>query len=250
MILLHDKVVLITGSSRGLGWAMAQAFAQAGATVLINGRDRDGVLARVRELAAKGLSAEAAVFDAADPAAAEAALRRIVETHTRLDVLVNNAGAIIRKPFTALTDADWDAVFSVNVTARFRLAQAAAAAMMARGSGAILMISSIVAARTRPEIAAYTAAKGAVSALTRALAVELAPHGIRCNAIAPGYFRTDATAAIADSEFGRALERRIPLRRWGDPADIGAAAVFLASDAASYINGAVLVVDGGLTAAL
>jgi gluconate 5-dehydrogenase len=112
------------------------------------------------------------------------------------------------------------------------------------------MISSIVAQVTRPDIAAYTAAKGAVSALTRALAVELGPLGIRCNAIAPGYFRTDATAAVVESEFGQAIRNRIPLRRWGDPRDLGGIAAFLASDAASYVNGAVITIDGGLTAAL
>jgi gluconate 5-dehydrogenase len=250
MFVLNDKVILVTGSSRGLGWSMASALAQAGATVVLNGRDANALRARAQELAAKGAAVDIAPFDVNDTEAGARAIGQVAKIHGRLDVLINNAGLVVRKPVAELTDNDWNSVLTTNVLAYFRLAQAAAAVMARQGQGSIIMISSIVAQVTRPDIAAYTAAKGAVSALTRALAVELGPLGIRCNAIAPGYFRTDATAAVVESEFGQAIRNRIPLRRWGDPRDLGGIAAFLASDAASYVNGAVITIDGGLTAAL
>jgi gluconate 5-dehydrogenase len=250
MLSVSNKVVLITGSSRGLGWSMAQAFAEAGAVVVLNGRQPESLQARLEELLARGASADLAVFDIEDSTAGQQAISRIAEAHGRLDVLINNAGIFVRKPFSQLTDSDWDSVFAVNVKAYFKLARSAAAIMMRQQSGSIIMISSIVTEMTRPEIAAYTAAKGAIGALTRALAVELGPYGVRCNAIAPGYFRTEAAAPIVDTAFGRSIQQRVPLKRWGDPLEIGPAAVFLASNAASYINGATLTVDGGLTAAL
>jgi len=250
MFVLNDKVILVTGSSRGLGWAMARALGQAGATVVLNGRDIEALRLRAQELAADGAAADVAPFDVTDTAAGPRAIRQIAEKHGRLDVLINNAGFILRKPIAELADSDWHSVFAGNLTSCFILAKAAADVMVRQGRGSIITMSSIVATVTRPDIAAYTAAKGAVSALTRALAVELGPHGVRCNAIAPGYFRTDATAQLEASEFGRAIQNRTPLRRWGDPSELGGMAVFLASDAASYVNGAVLTVDGGLTAAL
>jgi gluconate 5-dehydrogenase len=250
MFALNDKVILVTGSSRGLGWSMARALSEAGATVMLNGRDTEALRARAQELAGRGATVDIAPFDVTDALAGPRAIRQVAETHGRLDVLVNNAGIILRKPMAELTDDDWNAVVTANLTSCFRLARAAAAVMVRQGHGSIIMISSIVATVTRPDIAAYTAAKGAVSALTRALAVELGPKNVRCNAIAPGYFRTDATAALMESEFGRAIQARIPLRRWGDPRDLGGIAVFLASDAACYVNGAIITVDGGLTAAL
>jgi gluconate 5-dehydrogenase len=250
MFSLDGKVVLVTGSTRGLGWAMARALSEAGATVVLNGRSVAALQRRIRELAEVGGTADMAPFDVTDAEDGPRTIQDVAARHGRLDVLINNAGIILRKAFTELTSDDWNSVLSVNLTACFTLAQAAAAVMTRQGRGSIIMTASIVATATRPGIAAYTAAKGAVSALTRALAVELGPLGIRCNAIAPGYFRTEATEAVAESEFGRSIENRIPLRRWGEPRDLGGIVVFLASDAASYVNGAVFTVDGGLTAAL
>jgi gluconate 5-dehydrogenase len=247
---LDGKVALVTGSSRGLGWAMARALSEAGATVVLHGRDAGALRARAQELAANGAVPDVAAFDVTDTDAGTQAIRQIADRHGRLDVLVNNAGFILRKPLATLTDAEWDASLATDLTSCFALSRAAAEVMVAQGRGSIIMISSIVATVTRPEIAAYTAAKGALSALTRALAVELGPRGVRCNAIAPGYFRTEGTAPIVDTELGRQISARTPLRRWGNTDEIGGAAVFLASDAASYVNGAVLTVDGGLTAAL
>jgi gluconate 5-dehydrogenase len=250
MFALDGKVALVTGSSRGLGWAMAQALSQAGATIVLHGRDPELLRSRARELAAKGAKTDVAPFDVIDIEAGPQAIRTIAETHGRLDILVNNAGFMLRKPMAEVTDGDWHSVLAADLTSCFRLARAAADVMIRQGRGSIIMISSIVATVTRPEISAYTAAKGAVNALTRALAVELGPHGVRCNAIAPGYFRTEATASLQGTELDRMISARTPLGRWGNPPELGGAVVFLASDAASYVNGTILTVDGGLTAAI
>jgi gluconate 5-dehydrogenase len=250
MFRLDGKVALVTGSSRGLGWAMARALSGAGATVVLHGRDGEELRTRAQELAAGGVPADVAPFDVTDSEAGARAIRDIAARHGRLDVLVNNAGVILRKPLAEVTDSDWNTVLATDLTSCFALSRAAADVMVPQGRGSIIMISSVVASVTRPQIVAYTAAKGAVSALTRALAVELGPSGVRCNAIAPGYFRTEATAPLVETEVGRQISARTPLRRWGNTDEIGGAAVFLASDAASYVNGAILTVDGGLTAAI
>jgi gluconate 5-dehydrogenase len=247
---LDGRVALVTGSSRGLGWAIARALSAAGAIVVLHGRDTEALRARQQELAATGAATDVVRFDVTDSEAGARAIGQIAERHGRLDVLVNNAGVILRKPLAEVADSDWQATLATDLTSCFTLARAAAAVMVPQGRGSIIMISSIVASVTRPQIAAYTAAKGAVSALARALAVELGPHGVRCNAIAPGYFRTEGTAPIVETELGRQISARTPLGRWGNTEEIGGAAVFLASDAASYVNGTVLTVDGGLTAAL
>lgn len=250
MFTLDGKVALVTGASRGLGWAMARALSGAGATVVLNGRSAETLSARAEELTGDGAAAHIAPFDVTNAAAGREAVQEIARRHGRLDILVNNAGFALRKPLAELGEDDWQAVMAADLTSCFSLAKAAAEVMVPQGSGAIIMISSIVATVARPGIAAYAAAKGAVSALTRALAVELGPQGIRCNAIAPGYFRTDATGPLQNTPFAQQICERTPLGRWGDPPELGGAAVFLASDAASYVNGAVLTVDGGMTAAM
>jgi gluconate 5-dehydrogenase len=247
---LDGQVALVTGSSRGLGWAMARALSAAGATVVLHGRDPELLRARAQELAATGARTDVAPFDVTDTQAGSRAIRHIAATHGRLDILVNNAGFMLRKPIADVTDSDWHSVLATDLTPCFTLSRAAADVMVRQGRGSIIMISSIVASTTRPQIAAYTAAKGAVSALTRALAVELGPHGVRCNAIAPGYFRTEATAPLEGTELDRMISARTPLGRWGNPVEIGGAVVFLASEAGSYVNGTILTVDGGLTAAI
>lgn len=248
---LTGQVVLITGSTRGLGWAMAGAAARAGATVVLNGRGADGVEARRAELADAGFAAAGAPFDVADADAAAAGVRQVAERHGRIDGLINNAGIQHRKPLQDFAHQDFVRVLDTNLTACFTMAREVARAMEGQGAGRIVNIASIMGPLARPGIVAYTAAKGGVAALTRALAVELGPKGINCNAIAPGFFATEMNTALTqDAEFSAFIARRTPLARWGQPEEIAGAAVFLLSDAASYVNGHVLAVDGGLMAAV
>ncbi|MFI4980652.1 MAG: SDR family oxidoreductase, partial [Nevskiales bacterium] len=195
---------------------------------------------------------EAARFDVTDEAAATAAIRGIVTRHGRLDVFVGNAGIQHRQKVTELATADWLRVLQTNLTAQFILAREAARPMLARGAGRIIFNASIMGPRiARPTVAPYVAAKGGLDALTRALAVEFGPQGVTCNAIAPGFFATEMNQAlVADAAFTGFVSRRTPLGRWAEIEEIGGIAVFLASDAASYVNGHTLYVDGGLTAAM
>jgi gluconate 5-dehydrogenase len=248
---LEDKVVLITGATRGLGWAMANAMVEAGARIVLCGRDRDMLADRVASLRANGGTARSIAFDVTNRAATEAAVQNAVETEGALDILVNNAAVQHRQPLTELADADWDRVIETNLTSCFVLARAAARHMLARSQGRIINTASIMGPLARPTVSAYVAAKGGLAALTRALAVELGPKGITCNAIAPGFFITDMNKTlVANPDFTAFVEARVPLGRWGEPNEIAGAAVFLASPAASYVNGHVLYVDGGLSAAV
>ncbi len=251
MFRLDDKVAVITGSTRGLGWAMANAFAGQGAHVVVNGRSVDDVRARVDELVAAGFAASGAAFDVADLDRATAALDDIVSRRGGLDVLINNAGINHRGPLDEFDQADWDRVMRVNLDAPFALAKSAAHHMKASAGGRIINTASIMGTVARPTIPAYVASKGGIRALTKALAVELAPHGITVNAIGPGYVATAMNAALVeDPEFNAMVTTRTPVGRWGRPEEIAAAAVFLASDEASYVTGQTLVVDGGMTTAL
>jgi gluconate 5-dehydrogenase len=194
-----------------------------------------------------GYNATALAFDVTDAAAVSGAFAQI----ERLDILVNNAGIIPRKPVLETTDEDWQSVIDSNLTAYFRLSREAARLMVPQGRGRIIMVSSIMGLLARPTIPGYVTAKSALHGLTRALAVELAQHGITVNALAPGFVPTDATAALhTDAKFNEWISSRAPLGRWCAPEELAGPAVFLASDAASYVTGHVLVVDGGLTAAL
>jgi gluconate 5-dehydrogenase len=249
---LAGRVALVTGASRGLGRAMAEAMARAGALVVLNGRDAAALQAAAAALTGAGLRAETARFDVTDEAAATAAIRDVVARHGRLDVFVGNAGIQHRRPLLEFATADWLRVIETNLTAQFVLAREAARPMVARGAGRIIFTGSIAGPRVaRPTVSAYAAAKGGLDALTRALAVELGPKGITCNAIAPGFFATEMNAPlVADAAFTAWIAGRTPLGRWGELAEIGGAAVFLASDAASYVNGHTLYVDGGMTVAM
>jgi gluconate 5-dehydrogenase len=245
---LTGRVALVTGSSRGLGFAIARGLAAAGARVVLHGRD----VARLREAAhALPNAAGFLAFDVSDTAATRDAFARIRTEHGRLDVLVNNAGVIPRKPLLETTDEDWAAVIDSNLSACFRLSREAARLMVPAQRGRIVMVSSIMGFVGRPSIPGYVTAKAGLHGMTRALAVELAPHGITVNALAPGFFPTDATDVLhKNPDFNALIATRAPMARWGDPPELEGPAVFLASDASSYMTGHVLVVDGGLTASL
>jgi gluconate 5-dehydrogenase len=248
---LEGKLALVTGAARGLGLAMARSLARAGAEVLLNGRDEARLRPSAEALRSEGLAASALAFDVADEAAVDDAFAAIERARGRLDILVSNVGLRNRRPIGELDRADMRAMLDVNLTAPFVLAKKAAALMLPRRWGRLIMVTSVAGPLSRAGDAAYTASKGGLAALTRSLAAEYGPQGITANAIAPGFFATETDAGrVADPKVQPFVEMRVPLRRWGEPHEIGGAAVFLASEEASYVNGHVLTVDGGLSAAL
>ncbi len=245
---LSGKTALVTGAHRGLGFAIAKGLAQAGATVVINGRNAQALAAAVDKL---GANASARAFDIVDRDAARAAIAAIEDAHGHLDILVNNAGIQRRAPVVDFKPEDWDALLATNLSAPFFLSQAALPGMIARKAGKIIHVASLTSELGRPSIVPYTATKGGIRQMTRGMAVELAPHNIQVNAIAPGYFATEMnTALIENAEFNAWVCKRTPAGRWGRPDELAGLAVFLASSAADYITGQIVYVDGGFSAAM
>jgi gluconate 5-dehydrogenase len=240
---LTGRTALVTGSTRGLGLALARALAGAGARVAINGRSRDACEAVAADLD----GAVAAAFDVTDEAAISAGVAALGE----IDILVNNAGMQMRRPLDQFSLAEWQQIMDVNVTSAFLVARAVAPQMIERGRGKIVNTCSVTSEVGRETIGPYTASKGALKMLTRAMCADWARHGIQANGIGPGYFRTEMNTALQeDPEFDAWLRARVPAGRWGDPSELGGAVVFLASAASDFVNGQILYVDGGLLAVL
>jgi len=239
---LDHKIALVTGSASGLGAAIAIALSQAGATVACHGNRRAATET------AKTIGERAAAFqaDLSSTTGAEHLFEQVKATYGRVDILVNNAGTIHREAAADVSLADWQQVLQVNLTSVFQLSQLAARDMFPRSNGKIVNIASLLSFQGGIRVPAYTASKGGVAQLTKALANEWAPKGIQVNAIAPGYFATTNTEALqADETRNRQILERIPAGRWGQPHDLAGAALFLASAASDYVTGTVLTVDGG-----
>jgi gluconate 5-dehydrogenase len=248
---LTGRVALVTGSSRGIGNVIATGLARAGATVVLNGRDpqrlteaRDALRDTVPEAAC-----DIAAFDVTDETAVTSGVAETIERNGDIDILVNNAGFQHREPMLDLSLEDWDDVLRTDLTSAFIVGRTVARGMVERGRGKIVNICSVQAELARPSIAPYTAAKGGLRNLTRAMAAEWASRGVQINGIAPGYFATELTASlVADPDFSSWVTGRTPAGRWGSTEDLVGPAVFLASDASAFVNGQILFVDGGMTA--
>ena len=248
---LTGKLALVTGSSQGIGLAMAEGLAAAGAEVVLNGRNRDKLARAVSELKAKGCKAHGLDFDVTDGESVAAAVASIEKDIGAIDILFNNAGMQFRTPLEDFPPEKFRELLRVNVESVFLTGQAVARFMIKRGKGKIINIGSVQSELGRPGIAPYTTTKGAVKMLTKGMCADWARHGIQVNAIGPGYFKTPLNQALVDNpEFSAWLEKRTPAGRWGNVEELVGAAVFLASDASSFINGHMLYVDGGITSVL
>lgn len=248
---LDGRLALVTGSSAGIGLALARGLAQAGAAVVLNGRDVAKLAGVAAQLRGEGLNVHERAFDVCEAAAVNAAVEDIETAIGPIDILVNNAGIQRRAPFHEFVAADWDELMRTNLDSVFTVGQAVAKRMVPRKRGRIINICSVQSELGRPGIAPYTASKGAVKMLTKGMAIDLGPHGINVNGIGPGYFNTELNAKlVADETFSQWLINRTPSRRWGEVEDLAPAAVFLASDASRFVNGHILYVDGGVTATL
>ncbi len=248
---LHGKCALITGSSQGIGFALARGLAQAGASIVLNGRDAAKLEQAKSDLEGEGFSVSAAAFDVTNHTQVREAIDQLEAQGTSIDILVNNAGMQHRGPLESFEADAFEKLLQTNIASVFHVGQAVARHMIPRSAGKIINIASVQTALARPGIAPYTATKGAVGNLTKGMATDWAKHGLQCNAIAPGYFDTPLNAAlVADPEFSAWLEKRTPAGRWGNVEELVGAAIFLSSAASSFVNGHTLYVDGGITASL
>ncbi|UGX86308.1 SDR family oxidoreductase [Phyllobacterium meliloti] len=248
---LEGKRALITGSSQGIGFALAKGLAEHGAEIIVNGRDEAKVNAAVTELKAAGYKAHPAVFDVTNLESVKSGIDKIEADIGTIDILFNNAGMQFRAPLEEFPEDKWQLLLQTNISSVFYAGQSAAKHMIKRGRGKIINIASVQSELARPSIAPYTATKGAVRNLTRGMCTDWAKYGLQINAIAPGYFKTPLNQALIDNpEFSGWLEKRTPAGRWGNVEELVGAAVFLASDASSFVNGQVIHVDGGITASV
>ena len=246
---LAGKRALVTGSSRGIGFAIAAALAGAGADVILNGRDTAALGAASEKLAQSGVRVRALAFDVTSEESIADAVEFAEGEIGAVDILVNNAGMQHRAPLEQFPTDKWDQLMTTNLTSVFLVSKAVAPAMIKRGKGRIINICSLMSGVSRPSIAPYAASKAAVANLTRGMATDWAKHGLNVNGIAPGYFRTELNEELVkDPEFNAWVERRTPMGRWGEVSELGGAAIFLASDASSFVNGHILYVDGAFSA--
>jgi gluconate 5-dehydrogenase len=246
---LTGRRALVTGSSRGLGRAMAAALAAAGASVILNGRDSVALGTAAADLAASGATVHAVAFDVTSRDSIGEAVTYIEDEIGPIDILVNNAGMQFRSSLEAFPPEKFDQVITTNLTSVFNVSQPVARHMIARGAGKIINICSLLSDMSRPSIAPYAASKAAVANLTRGMAVDWARHGLNVNGIAPGYFATELNEALLkDDKFNAWVETRTPMGRWGQPEELGGATVFLASEASRFVNGHILYVDGAFRA--
>jgi len=248
---LTGRTALITGSTRGLGRAMAEGLAEAGARIIVNGTDAARAEAAAAGMRDAGHDAMAAAFDVTDEATIVSRFARFDADGIEIDILVNNAGIQFRKPLVELETADWRRVLDINLTSAFVLGREAARRMLPRGRGKIINIGSLTSAFARATIAPYASSKGGLLMLTRTMAAEWAEAGIQANAIGPGYMLTEMnTALIENVAFDSWVKSRTPARRWARPEELAGTVVYLASSASDYVNGQIIYVDGGMTAAL
>jgi len=251
MARLEGRIALVTGAANGIGKAIARSFAAEGAHVILGDLDGDAVVAAAKSIVQDGGLAKGVACDVTRGQDVAAMLRSIDQVHGRLDIIVNNAGVNVRSDFRHMSDADWVKVREVNLDGVVRVARDGFELLRKSQSGSLVNVASIMGARGMRQLVAYSATKGAVIALTQGLAVEYAPFKIRVNALCPGFVQTALTSRVLKvPAFSKALIDKTPLRRFGRAEEIAAAALFLASDEASYVTGASLVVDGGMAAAL
>ncbi len=248
---LSGRTALVTGSARGIGREIALALGRAGARVVISDINEAACAATTAQFLGEGIDARGAPFDVADLPAVQAAQRTLAEAGWQVDILVNNAGNQNRKPLVDMLPGEWQSLMNVHVNGAFNCTQTFLRGMCSQGFGRIITTSSVSAEATMPNIAAYTTAKGALAAFTRAVAVEYAAYGITANAIAPGFVRTEFTTGLQTREgFEQCLRQAVPVGRWAVPEDVAPAVLFLASAGASFITGQLLAIDGGMLASM
>lgn len=248
---LTGKTALITGSSRGLGRAFAEGLASAGASVILNGMNRERLEAAEREMTESGYHVEIAAFDVTVESEVISAFAKFDKAGINIDILINNAGVQFRKPMVDLETSDWHRVIDTNLTSAFVVGREAAKRMIKRGYGKIINVGSLTSELARATVAPYTVAKGGIKMLTKAMAAEWGEHGIQANAIGPGYMLTDMNEALTSNpDFDAWVKSRTPARRWGKPEELAGTAIYLSSAASGYVNGQIIYADGGMISVL